>query len=279
MSSPTAPVPAVTPLPPPGWLREVALGFAYWLAFLLLLEPGNVVRALGVGRTLDWGAETVRILGAAALGASVTPLLLALVRTFPVEPGRIWLSALVHVIACAAIAALLIVVSCLLAAALLPHEVRPLAVAIRDEMAGNWALLGYCIAAFVAGAHVLRHLRGRGEGPPSGEGYLQQVTVPSRGRTRVLDLSSVHWIETQGNYLALHAADGAHLIRQTLRGFEARLDPQRFVRIHRRAMAAVSQIDQITPLEGGDAALRLKSGAELRLSRSHRREVMRRLTG
>ena len=69
----------------PPIMRELGLGVVYWLAFLLVLEPGNLLRAIRAGAELNWSLEVVRIMGASLLGALSAPLLFALVRRFPVE--------------------------------------------------------------------------------------------------------------------------------------------------------------------------------------------------
>lgn len=270
-----ASLPPPAPPAPPRWLPDLGLGFAYWLGFLLLLEPGNVVRALDAGQALAWDREALRIAGAAALGASVTPLLMALVRRYPVEGGQLWGRIAFHAIAGAVVAALLIVVSCLLASWLLAGETRPLAMAIRQEMTNNWPLLVYCIGTFLGAAHTVRFLRrSASDAPPA---WLTQVTATARGRRTIVRLDAVDWIETQGNYLALHAGADTHLIRETSVRLEARLDPARFVRIHRRTLVAIDRIAEMTPLDGGDAALTLTVGAELRVSRNYRQTLRERL--
>jgi hypothetical protein len=57
----------------PKWVREDGYGFLYWLAFLLVLEPGNAFRAIRAGQELAFDHEVLRILAAALLGAAVTP--------------------------------------------------------------------------------------------------------------------------------------------------------------------------------------------------------------
>ena len=59
----------------PPWLRSAGYGYLYWLVFLVALEPGNVLRALNMGHTLQLDIEIARICVAALLGASVSPLL------------------------------------------------------------------------------------------------------------------------------------------------------------------------------------------------------------
>jgi two-component system LytT family response regulator len=102
--------------------------------------------------------------------------------------------------------------------------------------------------------------------------------VKSRGRTLLLDTAGIDWIEAQGNYLALHAGAGVHLIRETLATLEGRL-PQDFVRIHRGTIVNVARLRQIRPLQNGDASIRLTDGTELRMSRGYRDRLKARLPG
>jgi two-component system LytT family response regulator len=95
----------------------------------------------------------------------------------------------------------------------------------------------------------------------------------------VVDLDAVDWIETQGNYQALHVGAATHLLRETSERLEARLDPARFVRIHRRAIVAVGRVRKMEPLANGDANVHLSNGAELRLSRRHRAALRSRMEG
>lgn len=262
--------------------RELGLGFLYWLTVLLVLEPGNIARA---GGTLVWDQEIARIFGASMLGAFSIPLLLALMRWFPIEGGKLWSHATVHSLGSAGISFGLIVLSCIFAAWLKIGDSRPFLTALPDHLAANWLLLTFCLAAFTAVAHAARFFHRAEESrrliaqlqtsaPPSvPKTYLTRVEVKSRGHVAMVDLAEVDWIETQGNYLALHAASGTHLVRDSLTSFEAKLDPNHFVRTHRRMLVPINRIREVTSLTSGDAMIRLSNGAELRLSRSYRDDV------
>lgn len=261
--------------PSPAWLRDLGLGAVFWLAFLLLLEPGNVIPALDAGRPLAWEREALRIAGATALGASVTPGLLWLVRTFPVASGKVWPRLALQVGVSVLTAAALVLIANPLAAWVLGPETRPLAVALRQDLAADWALLTCAIGLMLAIAQVVQ-LLGRSR-PLAETAWLTSVIVPLRGRQSRLAVGEIDWIETQGNYLALHVGAATHLIRETSRSFEARLEPARFIRIHRRTIVAADRMRSLTLLDGGDAELELEGGAVLRVSRSYRRQVQDRL--
>ena len=268
-----------TPLPralrPPAWIKAAAIGFLYWLAFLLLLEPGNLLRDGGAG--LRWDQEVLRILVAACMGASVTPLLLALTRRYPIEGGRLVRRWTLQALAIAVLAAALIVASCFLAAWLLAAKPLPSLRAIGGQLSGNWALLVYCMATFMAAAHAIRFYR-QGLSQPPTRPAVGQIAVTSRGRVTLVEIDAIDWIESQGNYLALHVGNATHLARDTLAHFEARLDPAAFVRVHRGAIIRLDRARSLRPLANGDALVTLADGQQVRCSRSHRQALAGRLT-
>jgi two-component system LytT family response regulator len=274
---------APTGSPPrlPAWVREAAFGFAYWLAFVVVLEPGNVLRALQDGAAVPVGQEILRLVGAALLGAAVTPAVFALTARFAIDGAARWRNAALHAAADAALATGLVLVSCVLAWALLAEERRPLWQGVREQLAADGLLLFFCLALLTAVAHALYFLRRLRDTPAApaqpAAGYLSRVTVKARERMIVLELARVAWIESQGNYLALHADGAAHLIRETSAAFEAKLDPARFVRIHRRTIVAIDRVKKIAALPGGDATVTLDDGTELRMSRSYREAVKARV--
>lgn len=253
--------------PHPPHLRTLGLGFLYWLAFVLVLEPGNV---MGAGGHLHLTQEALRILGASALGMAATPLLLAQVRRFPVEGECWWRNLMIQTATSAVTAAGLIAVSCVLACWILPSEHRPLALALREEFETNWSIVFFSTAAFVAVAHAVRSFQCAGHAEPAASRFLTRIAIKERSRTLFLPLDEVDWIEAQGNYLALHTNAGTHVVRESLSRIEPQLDPARFSRIHRSAIVAVNSVREITPAGAGDARLRLNDGTELRLSRTFR---------
>jgi hypothetical protein len=260
----------------PPWLRSAGYGYLYWLVFLVALEPGNVLRALNMGHTLQLEIEVARISVAALLGASVSPLLVALTKRFPLPGSRGWRNASIHALGAVGLAFALIVVSCFLAAWILLGDVLPTLADVSSQLAANWLLLVFAISAFTAISHAVHFFpRHAGEAPALPASQPTRVAVKTRGGLSYVEVDSIEWIESQGNYLALHVGSRAHLIRETLASFERRLDPDKFVRVHRRTIVAIARIREIRPLANGDSELILHDGRELRASRSYR-EVLRR---
>jgi hypothetical protein len=267
--------------PFPSWVREDAYGFLYWLAFLVALEPDNVFRAIRAGHELAFDHEALRIIAASLLGASVTPFMLRLTRRFPLLGPSRWRPALVHIVGTTGVAFGLIVASCFLAAWVFERKWLPSVTDVHDELVSNWLLLVYAVAALTAIAHAVHFLRQpeRAKTATDTAKHVTRIPVKTRGRVTFLDLAGVDWIETQGNYLALHAGSAVHMIRETSMRFEARLDANQFVRIHRRVIVAVDRIRDMQPAANGDAIVRLVDGRVLRASRTYREAIRKAWAG
>jgi two-component system LytT family response regulator len=111
----------------------------------------------------------------------------------------------------------------------------------------------------------------------AGQKYLERICIKSIGRVQFIRMSDVEWVEAYGNYVRLHTPTEHPLARHTIRHLSERLDPQMFCRIHRSAIANLERIREMTPTVSGDYVVRMASGIRLRLSRSYRAEVVRRL--
>jgi len=101
-------------------------------------------------------------------------------------------------------------------------------------------------------------------------GFLERFVVKNAGRLFFLRADEIDWIESSGNYACLHVGHESHLLRETMSGLEARLDPARFVRIHRTAIVRIDQIKELHPLFHGEYEVVLREGTRLTLSRGYR---------
>jgi len=114
-------------------------------------------------------------------------------------------------------------------------------------------------------------------GSPTGSAYLERIAVEMRGKVRVVPVSQIEYITASGPYVELHTSERAYLIREAIHTLEEKLDPNRFLRIHRSIIVRVDLIDTFHRGAGGDYEVQLKGGARLRVSRSRREELERRL--
>lgn len=104
-----------------------------------------------------------------------------------------------------------------------------------------------------------------------------QLLVPTRQGLQVLRVAEIEWIAAADNYVTLHSHGREYLLRRTLASLLEDLGDG-FVRVHRSAAVALSQVAEVRPNDKGDAVLRLRSGAEVGCSRAHRQALMHRLT-
>lgn len=88
-------------------------------------------------------------------------------------------------------------------------------------------------------------------------------------------------VRTAGVYVNLHlrpAAGGGELLYGSpLAELTARLDPARFIRVHRSTIVNIEDIQQLEPISHGEFDVLLKSGARTRISRSFRSHLEERL--
>lgn len=110
-------------------------------------------------------------------------------------------------------------------------------------------------------------------------GFVERFLVRIGERTYIVPAADVRWMQSDGNYVDLHTATGAHTIRETLASVESRLDPARFIRIHRRVIVAIDFIKEMQPWFAGDQVLVLRDGTKLRVTRTRREALAARLAG
>lgn len=112
---------------------------------------------------------------------------------------------------------------------------------------------------------------------PSQDGRLDRLVVKSRGATRFVPVVDIDWIEAAGVYVNLHIAGKEVLYRAALNDLGSRLDPVRFVRIHRSAIVNIESIVQLEPIAHGEFEVVLKDGSRCKISRTFRVQLEKRL--
>jgi len=104
-----------------------------------------------------------------------------------------------------------------------------------------------------------------------------RIAVRDNGRVIFLKLSEIDWIEAADNYVCLHCGRDTHVLRETMNELEARLDPARFIRVHRSAIVNLDCIRELQPWFRGDYKVMLLDGTELTLTKNHREKLESRL--
>ena len=97
-----------------------------------------------------------------------------------------------------------------------------------------------------------------------------RLTVRDGARVTLVPVDELDWLAAEGNYVVLHAGGAEHLLRETLAALEARLDPARFVRVHRSAIVNLDRVTQLVPHGKNDAVAILRGGTRVPVSRTYR---------
>ena len=106
---------------------------------------------------------------------------------------------------------------------------------------------------------------------------LERIVIKGRGTTRFLDVTEVECVEAAGMYVVLHTGGKEVLHRSSLTDMETKLDPRHFIRIHRSAIVNLASVAHLEPISHGEFEVVLKSGRRVRLSRTYRGPLERRL--
>jgi len=102
-----------------------------------------------------------------------------------------------------------------------------------------------------------------------------RMVIRAGGKVVFLDVKEIDWIEAAANYVKLNAGKDSYLLREGIGSMAERLDPERFVRIHRSVIVNVRKIRELQPCDSGEYIAVLKNGKELSCSRGYRAQVQR----
>jgi two-component system, LytTR family, response regulator len=89
-----------------------------------------------------------------------------------------------------------------------------------------------------------------------------RISVPTADGVLLLDSAEIDWIEAEDDHAVIHAGTTGHRVRQPLAALVGRLDPERFIRVHRSAIVRLDCVREVR-----ERTLVLRDGTELPLSR------------
>jgi len=100
--------------------------------------------------------------------------------------------------------------------------------------------------------------------------YAERIVLKTGQDLHFIKTRDVIWIEAQGDFVRVHLAGQAQLVRETLQAIERKLDGGKFVRIHRSFLVNLEHVRKVTPALYGDHLVLVSDGTKLRLSRNYR---------
>jgi two-component system LytT family response regulator len=100
--------------------------------------------------------------------------------------------------------------------------------------------------------------------------YLDRIAVRSVAATRFVEATDIDWLQAAENYVELHTGPNCHLVEVTMAEIARRLDPARFVRIHRSVIVNSKRIQTVQPASHSEYLVTLHNGVQFRSGRTYK---------
>jgi two-component system LytT family response regulator len=90
----------------------------------------------------------------------------------------------------------------------------------------------------------------------------------------LLPVEQIGWVEAADYYCCLHTSSRNYMLRETISDLSERMDPKRFVRIHRSAIVNLDRISEIYREGTAQGSIRLSDGHMLKMSKAGREKLL-----
>jgi two-component system, LytTR family, response regulator len=100
-------------------------------------------------------------------------------------------------------------------------------------------------------------------------GFPKRFLVPHQGRSFFVAVDDIVRVSSDANNVELHTSNGHFRLRTTMESLETRLDPAKFVRLHRCHIVSIDAIAAIEPSFRGDYVAILHNGERFPWSRRY----------
>lgn len=104
-------------------------------------------------------------------------------------------------------------------------------------------------------------------------GPMSRLFVRSGQRIVPVAVSDIAWFEAVGDYVAAHTSAGQHVLHLSLNRLQERLDPQRFLRLHRTHLVNLDHVSAFRRDLNGRMHAELSDGTRLAVSRAKAQEL------
>jgi len=101
------------------------------------------------------------------------------------------------------------------------------------------------------------------------------IVVREQERYLLVPTSEIHCLEATGNYVCVHCERANHILRSTLSALEAKLDPQRFLRVHRSWIVNLAQVREAQPWSKGSWILLTRTGLKVPVGQQYRDALLK----
>lgn len=103
--------------------------------------------------------------------------------------------------------------------------------------------------------------------------YSDVMSIKDGSEVTRVPVADIQWVDAAGDYMCVHAKDGMHIMRKTMKELEQSLNPKTFIRVHRSALVNINFVKKLVSHVSGEYHLILHNDTELKVSRSHRDRV------
>jgi two-component system LytT family response regulator len=98
--------------------------------------------------------------------------------------------------------------------------------------------------------------------------YPQRLLAKSGNMSSLVRVDDIEWIEASDYYVCLHVGGKKHLLRESIRALEEKLNPGKFVRLHRSAIVNIDHVREIHRDGRTDGWVLLATGDRIRLNKT-----------
>ena len=123
----------------------------------------------------------------------------------------------------------------------------------------------------------MRQIAAHATEAPAAPAHDNGFWVPTRNGSVFVPVESIDWIEAARDYVMLHTATRAHMIRMSMRALEGKVDPNELMRVHRSAFARPSHVTEVQRTGRTISGLVLQDGAVVQVGPNDAKAVAQRL--
>ncbi len=100
--------------------------------------------------------------------------------------------------------------------------------------------------------------------------FVQRLAVEEDENIVLIRVDNIQWIQSLGNHIRLYAEEKSHLLRQSMKNLQAKLDPKHLLRVHRNVIVNLDHVDEFHLPPSGNMFVKLRNGVSLPLRRGSR---------
>jgi two-component system LytT family response regulator len=97
--------------------------------------------------------------------------------------------------------------------------------------------------------------------------YPQRLLAKNGNADAVISVNDIEWIEAADYYVCLHVGGKKHLLRESIRALEVKLNPNKFIRLHRSAIVNIDHVREIHRDGRTEGWVLLSTGERVRLNK------------